>query len=259
MMTALISLEATVDDGNNYNTIYLREGIVNVSDLSCFYSGPVCPEHNDATVGTRAHSYGESIIAAQCGKYNEIGDIVNLKYNYDYFCREDDQEYAYRFNEYNRNDTQKAYPHFTNRTIAASSGPCVEHDQVGGGVPKNSAQNFTYSNGSVNGSILIPNDKLGFVGTTYIYRGFDPPPKATQYACGPRCIWMWAYKNVGGDGPKFYQCPITVGPVGNTSQPEASVPDSVARVAAASIALQGQETPAGHRQDWSAFQFYAIG
>lgn len=259
MLSALISLEAYVDDGHNYNSTYLTSGDVRVSNLTCYFNNRNCPRF--ATVlHTLAHSYGETILASECGTYKEVGDIPKLNYDYKYFCREDRREFALRFNEYNPNDTQKAYPYFTHRTITASSGGCLEYNQVGNVEDKGGLSNFTYSNGSTSGSIVIPNAKLGREGTTYIYRGINPPAGNVVYACGPRCLLMWAYKNVGGSNkPIFYECPITISKVSNASRPEHDIPDAVARLAAASIALQGQWSGTLKHEVFTQYQFYAGG
>ena len=264
MLSALISLESTVDDGNNYNVTYFREGKVQVSNLTCYSHKGCCP--SPVTIHALAHAYGEMTLASECGNYSEVADIINSKKDYEYYCRRDPsrQEFSHRFYEYNPNDTQKAYPRFTDRIIRAASGDCFEYDQVGtpaavtlGDV---SASNFTYTNNSIKGSISIPTSSLGREGTTYIYRGKNVPAEATTEACGLRCIWMWVYKNPGAtDGPKFYQCPINVSVVSNVTQPAHNVSAAVARVAAASIALQGQFQGSIEDPIWTQYQFYASG
>ena len=142
---------------------------------------------------------------------------------------------------------KKAYPHFTDRIIQASSGDCLEHTEVGTPTPDKigdmSALKYTCTNRSTNssGNISIPTSSLGREGTAYIYRGVDVPAVESTYSCSLRCIWMWAYRNPGAiEGAKFYQCPIEVSDVGNAGQLAHNVSDAVARVAAASIALQGR-------------------
>ena len=194
MLSASISLEATMDDGNNYNVTYVRGGKVQVSNLTCYDHNGDC--NNVVTIHALAHAYGEMTLASDCGSYGEIADIINSKQNFQYYCGTDPsrQEFAHRFSEHNPNDTQRAYPYFTNRIITASSGDCFEYDQVGPPSPDRiddmSASNFTYADNSTNGSISIPTSSLGREGTTYIYRGIKAPAEATVQSCGPRCIWM---------------------------------------------------------------------
>jgi len=264
MLSALISLECTVDDGNNYNSTYTTNGSVRVPRLGCYYSGDICSK-NPVSTGARAHAYGEMTLSPDCGRYSEIADILHSKYEYPSYCRQDLLEFSYRFFEYNRDDTQEAFPHFTNRIITAACGDCIEYDQVGdhGNVKlgDTSAWNFTYTNNTINDSIAIPVASLGTGGTTYIYRDKNVPAEASTEAYGDRGLWMWAYKNAGGpEKPKFYQCPVTVSVVSNVTQPAHDLSDEVARVAVASIALQGQWHQGTLKHPiWSQYQFYAMG
>lgn len=171
------------------------------------------------------------------------------------------QEFSYRFNEYNPNDLQKSYPFFSNRTVTAWSDPCFTYNETnrtplpdvkgdGAGVK------ISYKNDTFNDSISIPNSSLGDQGTTYVYRGIRPPADATAISCGPRCITMWAYKNPKSENPRLYQCPINVSAVRNATQDAHNIPNGVARVAAASIALEGRFSG---NFDFTQYQFYADG
>lgn len=66
-----------------------------------------------------AYAYCEYGLNLGYSSYTELSDVLNSSINYNYYRRLpfDKQEFAYRFNEYNINDTQKSYPHFTNRII----------------------------------------------------------------------------------------------------------------------------------------------
>lgn len=80
-------------------------------------------------------------------------------------------------------------------------------------------------------------------------------------AYGQRCIWMRAHKTVlGSDGSMFYQCPVMIDPVhsilGEGLQEAHKVSDSIARLAASSIGLQGGKSDPGN--GWTQFQFYPI-
>ena len=196
--------------------------------------------------------------------YDDISDLQLSKYDYGYYCRRDGQEFAYRFNEYNPNDTQKVYPLFTNRTITASSGHCFSYSQLGDPKPALDtagdleALNYTYTNHTYTGSIIIPKQSTGLSGTTYIYRGTRLPQDAVTYACGPRCMWMWVYKaHSKYEEPAFYQCPISISNVENTTNSSAqNIPNDVARIVAASIALQGRWAGTFENQIWTQYQFY---
>lgn len=242
-------------------------GTVNASDLACYYKEfdqNSCPE--DVTAQAVAHSYGELALRSSCGLYDDISDLQNSKYDYSYYCRRDGQEFAYRFNDYNPNDTQKVYPLFTNRTITASSGSCFTYSRLGNATMTRDtagdleALNYTYTNGTFEDTIVIPKQSLGLSGTTYVYRGVKLPQHATTYACGDRCMWMWAFKAQSPEEePAFYQCPITISGVSNATNAAQNVSNDVARIAAASIALQGRWAGTFQNKIWTQYQFYPAG
>ena len=213
-----------------------------------------------------AHAYGDMTLATDRGDYIDISDLVESKQDFRTWRRRDHTEFAHRFNEYNENDTQRAYPYFTNRVITSSSGECIEYQvdkktkpATVGGIK---ASKITYRNASFQDTIVIPVSALGREGTTYIYRGILDPSLASdpKVVCGDRCMYMWVYKNPGAtDGPGLYQCPITISNVTNPELPEHNIPDAVARVAAVSIALQGRYQGPLDNQDFHQYQFYAAG
>lgn len=278
VIAAIINLTYTVDDGYNYNGIYLQSGLVNVSDLTCYMHGAGCS--SQVTVDQLAHAYGDTTLgadskqASDCGYFTDTASVISSTENFRYYCRRNTtvQGFAYRFNEYNPLDTQKTYPRFTNRTITAFSRECNEYPQVDGppekttvGNPKSlnyiSAMNFTYTNGSANQSIVIPTSALGREGTTYIFRGYHVPAEAGNFAYGDRGIWMWVYRNpgVGQDQGRFYECPVTVSAVSNVLNPKHNISDGLALEAAASIALQGQWRGNIEDPNYMQWQWYASG
>ena len=191
---------------------------------------------------------------------------MTSKNNNPYYCRRTSnrQEFAYRFLEWNPEDKQRAYPAFTNRIITASSGPCFNYTglplpvlvpDVNGHL---AAYNYTYQNDSYVGSVVIPAANTAIGGTTYIYRGWKIPEQATIYACGPRCIWMWAHRDDGFNTTSaFFQCPITFSQVTNSHDNIYDVPDGVARLAAASIGLQGRNGNSIFA--WEQYQYVPFG
>ena len=264
MLSALISLEATIDDGKDYNTTYSSPGTVQVSDLSCYHFNHSCP--GPVPVHARAHAYGEVTLALDCDIYDDIGEVLDSNVDRQYYCRSDNQEFAHRFYEYNKNDTQQSYPHFTQRVITASTGLCDEYIQDGehteAKIGNESAWHYRYKN-KKDGSrdnITIPLGSVGNEGTTYIYREHGDP-QTIAGTCGDRCLHMWAYKGWSAnysDGETFYRCPITVSNVTNSYQSAHDVPKRVAQVAAASIALQGQWHDIYERKtSYAQYQFYA--
>lgn len=265
MAVALISLTYSVGDGTDYRGTFIRDGNVNASDLSCYhrlhsrYCAP--PAMGQAL----ARDYGEYASSYECGNYTEIAEVLNSDSNHPFYCRNIPhmQKFAYRFNEYNIDDKQKSYPYFSNRTITTWSGDCFTYDgfnithlpDVNG---NGAGWNISYKNNSFENHISIPKSSLGKNGTTYIYRDINPPPEAKEIACGDRCITMWAYENPESH-PRLYQCPINVSPVSNATQDAHKIPDGVARLAAASIALQGRWGGRLSNRSFTQYQFYAYG
>lgn len=246
--------------------------MVNVANLSCYFTQSLqksCP--NQVTLQTVSHAYGEMILAFESGPYSDPAEILRYKHLYRYFHREtpDQRQVAYRFNEYSPNDKQKVYPYLTDRTITAEARNCITYNQIS--ADDNDPQTLTYVNdadAADNGTITIPQNYLGREGTTYIYNGYHNPTVADIQSCGPRCLYMWAYKNPSGfprgnpEAPAFYKCPVNISEVYNSSRQEHKVPDSVVKMAAASIALQGQyEGPPQDpsKQDYRSYRFYASG
>ncbi|KAL8722752.1 MAG: hypothetical protein Q9225_000813 [Loekoesia sp. 1 TL-2023] len=239
-----------------------------------------CPDQ--VPIDQLAHAYGDTTLggdskqASDCGYFTDTASVISSKQNFRYYCRRNTtiQGFAYRFNEYNPQDTQKTYPKFTNRTITAFSQPCNEYPEVDGasrqttvGDPKGSsynyisAINFTYIDGLANQSIVIPTSTLGREGTTYIFRGFHPPAEADLFKYGDRGMRVWAYRNPGEgqEQGRFYECPVTVSGVGNVLNPKHNISDGLAREAAASIALQGQWRGESNDPNFMQWQWYAHG
>ena len=262
---ASVSLTYTVDDGKTYSDTYLTNGIVNSTNLTSYFNGqrPLGPEVNQAV----AHTYGEVAQGGKgCEPYEDIAQVYNSSNDPPYFCRRTPgkQQFAYRFKEYNYDDREKIYPSFTNRIITASSGECLNYTELNHTLGPDlynimAAWNYTFSNSTYNSSISIPISSDGWTATTYIYRG-PKLPHLAEDNCGDRCLWIWAHRAElpGSDTSTFYQCPITISEVSNATTALQDVPDSVARVAAASIALQGRWSGPVKNKIWTQYQFYAI-
>ncbi|KAI4216246.1 MAG: hypothetical protein LQ351_001256 [Letrouitia transgressa] len=263
---ALVNLTYELNDGTDWNGTYLRDGSVKVPNLTCYFQNKVCPnDFRDEITQGQAHSNGNVGSNVGCGAYDSISDILQSRQNPYIFCRRVPGQFAYRFSEYNPTDNQSTFPHFTDRIITTSAGTCFEYDQTGSapGTDANGfagATNYTFSNGTYNGSISIPLASGGLKATTYIYRGIKPPAQATIQSCGPRCIWVWAYRSPGTEeSPRFYQCPISISTVSNVTDVQQEVPDGVARTAAAAIALQGRWSNGTGNMSWVQMQFYPFG
>lgn len=286
----MINVEITVTDGTSYNDTYVRNGSVNVPDLGCVWhylydaKRYLCNQNLDDTGGQSTtqilmHNFGESGFdtlspALDCGSYDNAEDILNTSHSaidYRYYCRRTpgQQEFAFRFKEYNMNDSPGIYPYFTNRYISASSGPCYIYDKIS--PPKAQLQNdgtavvwnWTISNDTYTGTIAYPTQLDALCGTTYIYRGADVPQRDPTQRCddSDRCMWIWAHKTrcpgTSDPNPAFYQCPISISSVVNATIPEHNISDSMARLAASGIALNGrkQYQPVA----WASYQLYPIG
>lgn len=177
-----------------------------------------------------AHSYGQLTLSSDCGNYNDISDVLKSKHNFEYYCRrtENQQEFAYRFLEYNPDDSQKSYPWLTDRVITASSGKCDVYKEIQS-TEGPDIRNYTYLDGTDVKWIAIPYAVEQPSATAYIYRGFHKPEDADLQQCGSRCIRIWAHRNIGnGQASEFYRCPITISNVINTSDDAQIVPDNVA-------------------------------
>ncbi|KAL9006109.1 MAG: hypothetical protein Q9188_001129 [Gyalolechia gomerana] len=264
LAVALTSLTFTVEDGLDYNGTYVTRGQVSVSDLSCYHVGYLCGKCPPPdTMQSRAYTYGQMSLAADIGTYNDISDVLESKHNYWYYHRQtrNHRQLAYRFNEYNPADKNRLYPFFTNRTFTAESLNCSKYDVLHVDDDKE-PRNFTYSktHGKDNHTIAIPGDHLGYKGTTYIYRGFHSPAAAPIYSCGDRCLKMWAYKNPSPWGlDAFYECWVSISGVANTYDPKHEIPDSMAKIAAAAIALQGPFKGPLNDANYQQSTFHAYG
>ena len=187
---------------------------MNIARLDCFsnfFSTGKCGSGQESQA--LAHSYGDLAKSYECGNYSTISDVVESNKDLRYYCKRDQgaQEFAYRFNEYNPTDSARAYPHFMNRTITASSSPCKNWTMIGEPIPQQDGLLLyrfgdSDSNSSYVGNITIPDALGGFDDTTYIYRDLALPWNASTYACGPRCLKIWAHKARGyGENSTFYE------------------------------------------------------
>ncbi|KAL8642578.1 MAG: hypothetical protein Q9226_008494 [Calogaya cf. arnoldii] len=264
---ALVTLTFDMVDGKSFNDTYTESGIVNASYLECYEAGEN-PYACSAGAYSRAHIYGEKG-QSTCGLYKSIDEVVKSEQDHVYYCSQNatNPEFAYRFKEYNPGDMEATYPLFTNRTITASAGECfvypVKNEKKVNDVEgKGPGKNFTYGSDTLTEKIQIPDSSLGWHGTTYMYKGFQAP-EDTENRCGPRCMWLWAFKNGGPskeindrEPPTFYKCPITISEVSNVSNDSQIIPNEVARIAAVSLALQGRWTGDPDNRNYNQYQFY---
>ena len=265
---AMLSLNYSLDSGVNSTGIYTGHGTVSVAKLDCYYVDGSC-DVVPAAHFTTAHTYGELIRGWQCCPYHDDSGIENANQTCPYFCHDNKQEFAYRYNVYNPDDTAHAYPYLTNRTVRASAGQCyrydidVAHSSLASSTDGNKdVKIFAFTNGTFTGHLPIPRSDSASNSTTYVYNGSAIPFDETKTACGPRCIWIHAMRHEGAYSPAAHivSCPITVSEVYNAAQDWQILPDAPARTAAASIALTGRYTnPAGLGTVWQQYQLYPQG
>ena len=170
--------------------------------------------------------------------------------------------------EYNLNDDFGSFPHLTDRIIKASTGTCYQYSV---GIPTTIDSTdgiqaefvMPFYNATFNGSLPIPRPDAAFDATTYIWNGTLAPQNETVQTCGPRCVYLYAFQSQGIQTKRpntMFQCPITIGEVTSSSplQDAHKVPDDIARLAAASIALVGRYTnPKGSDgKVWTQYQLY---
>lgn len=270
-MTLTYDFEA----GSNYKGTYRTTDTVNAPDLSCYFHNRTCPIPRGAddlsaeeTKQGLAHNHGQSSMSSDCGLYFdskfETSKVYKDKDKYQYYCNRNlgQQQFAYRFLEFNPKDKERTYPWLTDRVITTSSGKCTvynETDSERG--DRQQKYNITSTDGSETDTIDIPFAVEQMRATTWIYRGKLEPAKAKDQQCGRRCINVWAHRNAGmGEPSTFYKCPITVGEVSNAKNDAQKVPDDIAYLAGASIAVNGRARIANVKQlDWTQYQFSPFG
>lgn len=241
-----------------------------------YYNNGNCttdPDQPPEVAQNQAHAYGEASLRERACNYATDEDIFKQPQNCTYFARtngrEFGQEFAYRYSEYNPGDQARAYPYLTKRLIKTSTGQCYQYKPGRGYFElspdgPDSVAVWPYSNGTTEGLLRIARTNMAFDSTTYAYTGLKAPQNASAVTCGPRCIWLYAVRQSGTvthRGNDIFMCPITVSEVSDAQQPEHEVPDSTARLAAASIALSGRYTnPNGSdERHWQQFQWFPYG
>ena len=267
-----ISLTYTLEYGLDSKGTYTTEDFLNASTLEYFY-GPDTKASSDAPDMNMkiANSYGRLVRGDPTCFYALDGQISQEAQLCEYFQREDGQEFAYRFWELNPKDVKIAYPYLTDRNIRAYPRQCFEYQvrnptyfdtsdgtQCGMSIP---FYNETYS-----GTIQIPRYNSAFDATTFIWNDSLAPQNATVTSCGPRCLQVFAFRSHGiqtNRSSAMFSCSITVSEVNNATQPAHNVPDDVARIAAASIALSGRYMNMNPyrpgEKDWHQYQLYPWG
>lgn len=261
----------SIESGKNSNdTIKRNSEVFDAIKLDCYYVNGICVEEpNSAPIVAQnlAHTYGDTIRGQRSCPYTSDSEIQNAPQNCYYFSNTNGKEFAARYAEYNPDDSARAYPFFSNRIVKTFAGECFQYEifNFPNKIIKTDSHDgiqdtwvWEYYNSTVNDTIDIPRREAALDATTYIYNGFHEPDseEATRQTCGPRCSWLYAWhsKRNSTDRPLLFRCPINVSEVSNVNNDLQEVPNRIARLAAASIALTGRKT-----NDWRQFRLYPWG
>lgn len=100
----LISLTYTVNDGTTILDTYMRNGRVNVANLSCYHMKylPNDSPNDEVTKQTVAHTYGKMNLAGKFEPYEDIAQVLRSQDDSRFYWRQtrQKQQLAYRFKEY---------------------------------------------------------------------------------------------------------------------------------------------------------------
>ncbi|KAI9884366.1 MAG: hypothetical protein M1823_003843 [Watsoniomyces obsoletus] len=277
----VLSIFSQLERGVDSNGIRIVRGDVTVPNLDCFYQAGSnhCSPHQDQYDPAIAHTYGGTGIlrGEDCGYNGTLDDIGSRRQSCSYFYQNNthesaDRKFAYRYADWNPDDGSRVYPYLgTGRIITASASKCNMLNVTG--IPLNTTSDpdgrdnvfvWPFANATVNTTIDIPKPALARSSTTYIWNDEALPRDAVAQACGPRCVFVYAVRDMldpsdGRHGLALFQCQITVDPVRNPTHPMHNLSDSVARTAAASIALTGRWRSGGDGRDWRQYQLYQEG
>jgi hypothetical protein len=269
---AILPLSASLERGYNSSGTTISQDYVSVPKLNCFYRSGMkeCDVNQDRVDPAVAHTYGEQgTFRGQNCSYHSTDDINNGPQSCPYFTRNDRREFAVRFADSNPNDVTNTYPYYgTKRIITIAATDCNEYlastdpdkSDSSDGIETEFVWRFENSTGTY--SLSIPRSSLAANSTTYIWNGTDLPTSETLQACGPRCVFLYALRDMfisSNHQISIFQCHITVSPVSNTKNPAHVLSDSMARTAAASIALTGRWRGRDNFLDWRQFQLYQDG
>lgn len=264
---AVLPLFVLLKSGYNSSGITVSQGYVAVPRLDCFYRHDMaeCEENHYPGDATIAHTYGKRRTFGDLDcDYQSFDDIYKGPQTCLYFIRNDRREFTVRYADSNPTDLINAYPYYgAKRIITIAATNCngtfnvTDHDTVASsdGIDSDFAWPFENSTGTY--PLSIPRSILAAYSTTYVWNDTELPPSSTSEACGPRCVVLYALRDMHR-GPKheisIFQCHVTISPMANVKDPAHVLSDSMARTAAASIALSGRWRPDGSR--FRNFQLY---
>ena len=274
----MISLTFTFDKASDSSGIITTPGPVVIPKLDCYYnSNGTCPDVDPLTPETAqtvAHTYGEDIRSQTRCTFSTTADLLaNSTQNCYYFSNLNDPSFAYQYRQFNPQDQSKSYPFLAPRLITTSSDQCTQFfvnepasGWVSGTDGPQSIWEVHYYNETYNGTLRVPRELSAFDSTTYVWDDDLTPQNSSKQACGPRCVWLYAVREhrPGQARPVVvFQCAITISKVfSEGSSPEMALPDPLARLAAASIALSGRYAntpPPGPGTTWRQAQYFSHG
>lgn len=275
VLVAILPFFASLKSGYDSTGVTISQGSVAVPKLDCFYRSNVTQCEGDIQRRLDpaiAHVYGEgrSFDDERC-RYQSTDQIHRAPQTCRYLARADRREFAVRYADSNPADMINAYPYYGAQrfiTVAATgcNGNLTNDPSLADGHdgPKSELV-WPYQNSTGFYSLSIPRSILARSSTTYIWNGTAPPPLATEYTCGPRCVVLFALRDMER-GPDheitIFQCRIMISLMSNVKHPAHVLSDSIARTAAASVALSGRWRlgfVGGPPLDWRQFQLYQDG
>ena len=267
-----------MDGGTNSSGIVARAGNVSVPMLDSYYyhdvnqigAQPAGPGYPEEINQGQAHAYGVNTRSQKRCLYSTDDDIIASNQSCIYFYNRNGRDFAFRYSEYDPQDTARSYPYLTDRIVKASTGDCHQY-AVSSSYLRDSNDGlqaefvWSFNNDTYDGVLPIPKASQAFDSTTYVYNGTDLPQNTTTEACGPRCLWVYAFQDTGPlremKPPELYQCPITITDVSNVTNDAQMLSDDNARIAAASITLTGRYTNPNRSEEkhWEQHRLYPFG
>lgn len=271
VLVAVLPFFASLKSGYNSTGVTLSQGYVAVPKLDCFYRRKVTECEGDIQSQLDpaiAHVLGEggTFRDERC-KYQSTDEIHKAPQTCLYLARADNREFTVRYADSNPADSIGAYPYYgAQRIVTVTANECNGNlttpnpRLVNGSDGPDSEYVWSFENSTGIYDLSVPRTILARDSTTYIWNGTHTPPLATAHACGPRCIVLFALRDMNR-GPNheitIFQCRITISPIFNGTNPAHELSDGIARTAAASIALSGRWRE--NFLDWRQFQLYQDG
>ena len=300
VVVAVLPVFYSLEKGIDSNGITLATGNISVPRLDCYIkaSEDACHPEWPLVESTLAHTYGQvgNRQQANCN-YATDDDILAGDQNCPYFARMDRREFAVRFADWDPDDNNRAYPQLqTGRLVRVSAAECTStnsgldirrYDSEVDGHDDLWLYNWTDA-AAPGGSLVleVPRTAAAWQATTYVWNGTSLPQLDaahpapiypanqtidTSQQCGPSCATLFAirdmFRDVVGDelGHELtlFRCAVIVSAVSNADEPAFQMNDTVARTAAASIALSGRSRQKREKPDtsgdWRQFALYPFG